>query len=107
MLANYQKFNSDGFDVIAISVDDDMDALKTFVADEKPPWTVVADSYPGNKNSMAARFGVRSIPAFILVGANGKVAAVNCRGEQLGQKLTQILGGSRARVGSTDIRLVR
>jgi thiol-disulfide isomerase/thioredoxin len=107
VLANYKKYKSDGFDVIAISVDDDMDALKTFVADEKPPWTVVADSYPGNKNSMAARFGIRSIPAFILVGANGKVAAVNCRGEQLGQKLTQILGDPRAKLGSLDFRLER
>ncbi|HEY4232496.1 MAG TPA: TlpA disulfide reductase family protein, partial [Lacipirellulaceae bacterium] len=43
VLANYQQRHNDGFDVIAVSVDEDMDALKSYVAEEKPPWTVVAD----------------------------------------------------------------
>ena len=104
VLANYQKHRADGFDVIAISVDEDMDALKTFVATERPPWAVVVDNYPGNRKSMAAKYQIRAIPAFILVGQDGKVAAVNCRGKQLGQKLAQLLGrGGERKVGGSDV----
>jgi thiol-disulfide isomerase/thioredoxin len=107
VLANYQKHHDDGFDVIGVSVDQDMTALKTFLADEKPPWTVLADNIPGNHNSMSDKYQIASIPAFILVGKDGKVAAVNCRGELLGQRLTQILGNARPKVGSLDVKLVR
>jgi thiol-disulfide isomerase/thioredoxin len=107
VLANYQQHHNDRFEVIAVSVDEDMDALKKFVADEKPPWTVLVDNYPGNQNSMAAQYQIASIPAFILIGRDGNVAAVNCRGELLGQKLTQILGQHPAKLGNLDIRLER
>jgi thiol-disulfide isomerase/thioredoxin len=89
--ANWDKYHDQGFDVIAISVDEDMKALAAFIGEEKPPWTVVADNYPGNHNSMGGKFGIRSIPAFILIGGDGKVAAINCRGPQLGQELDKLL----------------
>jgi thiol-disulfide isomerase/thioredoxin len=107
VLANYQKHHNDGFDVIAVSVDQDMDALKTFLAAEQPPWTVVIDNYPGNKNVMAERYGIRAIPAFVLVGKDGKVAAVNCRGELLGKQLERLFGKSSEKVGNTKIRTLR
>ena len=89
--ANWDKYHDQGFDVIAISVDEDMKALAAFIGEEKPPWTVVADNFPGNRNSMGGKFGIRSIPAFILIGGDGKVAAINCRGPQLGQELDKLL----------------
>jgi thiol-disulfide isomerase/thioredoxin len=89
--ANWDKYHDQGFDVIAISVDEDMKALADFIGEEKPPWTVVADNYPGNHNSMGGKFGIRSIPAFILIGGDGKVAAINCRGPQLAQELSRLL----------------
>jgi thiol-disulfide isomerase/thioredoxin len=89
--ANWDKYHDQGFDVIAISVDQDMQELAAFIDQEKPPWTVVADNYPGNRNSMGGKFGIRSIPAFILIGGDGKVAAINCRGPQLGQQLDKLL----------------
>jgi thiol-disulfide isomerase/thioredoxin len=107
VLANYQEHHNDGFEVISVSVDEDVDALKKFVDDEKPPWTVLVDNFPGNQNSMAAKYQIASIPAFILVGKDGNVAAVNCRGDLLGQKLTEILGKPGAKVGSLDIRITR
>jgi thiol-disulfide isomerase/thioredoxin len=88
---NWDKHHDKGFDVIAISVDQDLKALGSFVAEEKPPWTVVADNYPNNHKQMDARLGIRSIPAFILLGKDGKVAAVNCRGPQLSQQLDKLL----------------
>jgi thiol-disulfide isomerase/thioredoxin len=91
---NWAKHHEQGFDVIAISVDQDLRALGAFVAEEKPPWTVVADNYPGNRKPMDGRLGIRSIPAFILIGKDGNVAAVNCRGPQLGQQLDKLLANN-------------
>jgi thiol-disulfide isomerase/thioredoxin len=104
---NWDKYHSDGFEVIAVSVDEDLAALKTFVADEKPPWTVVADNHPKNGQSMAAKFGIRGIPAFILVGKDGKVAAVHCRGERLGKQLALLVRSPGPRTSSLDSDPVR
>jgi thiol-disulfide isomerase/thioredoxin len=107
ILKNWEKYHSDGFEVIAVSVDEDLNELKSFVGEEKPPWTVVADNHPKNKKSMAAKFGIRGIPAFILVGKDGKVAAVHCRGERLGKQLAQLIRSPGARTSSIERETVR
>jgi thiol-disulfide isomerase/thioredoxin len=104
---NWEKHHHDGFEVIAISVDDDWDALQTFIAEEKPPWTVVADNHPNNRKSMRARYDIRGIPAFILVGRDGKVAAVHCRGERLGQQLAKLIRDRGERTSSIHSGVVR
>jgi len=92
ILENYKKYNQAGFEVIAVSLDSDMEALAEFVAKEQPPWIVLADKHPQNQNSMASAYGIRGIPAFVLVGADGNVITVNCRGPRLGQELAKIFG---------------
>lgn len=91
--ANYQKYSNQGFDVVAVSVDEDLTALAEFVTKERPPWAVVADRFPGNPQPMGARYRINAIPALILVGKDGNVAAVNCRGKQLGEELANIFAG--------------
>ena len=93
ILANYQQYHDAGFEVIAISIDKDLGELQKFLLSENPPWTVLADHHPRNRTSMSAAFGIRGIPAFILVGRDGKVATVNSRGKRLGQELEKLLGG--------------
>jgi thiol-disulfide isomerase/thioredoxin len=102
VLANYQKHFNDGFDVIAVSVDEDLLALAEFVTQEKPPWAVVADRFPGNPQPMGAKYQINSIPALILVGEDGKVAAVNCRGKKLGDELDKLFGAEGRKVGSSE-----
>ena len=91
--ANYQKYRDKGFEVIAVSVDKDLEALAEFVTAERPPWAVLADQMAGPRNSMAARYGISSLPSLVLVGPDGKVLAVNCRGEALGQELAKRFAG--------------
>ncbi len=91
IMQNWQAYHEEGFEVVAISVDSDLKALGQFVAEERPPWTVVADRHPNTRQSMGAKYGIRGIPAFVLIGRDGKVAAVHCRGERLGQQLARLL----------------
>jgi thiol-disulfide isomerase/thioredoxin len=95
ILANWQRFHDAGFEVIAISVDQDLKELSEFVAAERPPWTVIADRHPINRNSMGQKYGITGIPAFVLIGADGKVATVHCRGERLGQALAKLLPANK------------
>ena len=92
ILVNYQKYHSEGFEVIAISVDQELSELASFVQEENPPWVVLADKHPQNSNSMANKFGISGIPAFILVGRDGRVLDINCRGQKLGQRLAEVFG---------------
>jgi len=91
ILTNWKKHHDDGFEVVAISIDRDISALEKFVAADPPPWTVVADNSPKNRKTMAHKYGVRSIPRFILLDRSGKVASVNCRGKRLGRQLSRLL----------------
>jgi thiol-disulfide isomerase/thioredoxin len=93
ILANYTKYHDAGFEVLAVSIDKDLEALASFTSEENPPWTVVADRHPYNKKSMGAKFGIRSIPAFVLVGRDGRVAAIHCRGKRLGEEIERLLAG--------------
>jgi len=92
VLENYAKYNAAGFEVIAISVDDDISELGKFLAKENPPWVVLADKHPQNRESMGRKFGINAIPTLVLVGPDGKVIDVNCRGPQLGAKLAEVFG---------------
>ncbi|MFN7732408.1 MAG: redoxin domain-containing protein [Pirellula sp.] len=92
IFANYAKYNQAGFEVIAISLDDDLDDLRGFLTKENPPWQVVADRHPQNPESMSAKFGIRAIPTLLLIGPDGKVIDVNCRGPRLEAKLQTIFG---------------
>jgi thiol-disulfide isomerase/thioredoxin len=90
IFANYQKYGNQGFDVIGVSVDEDLNALAEYMTKERPPWAIVADRFPGNPRPMGAQYKINAIPSLILVGKDGVVAAVNCRGPKLGEELEKI-----------------
>ena len=52
---NYKKYGNQGFDVIGVSVDEDLNALAEYVTKERPPWAIVADRFPGNPQPMGAQ----------------------------------------------------
>ncbi len=92
---NYEAYHDRGFDVISISTDRDRGALEKFMEKHDHPWTVFWD--PAAKEaedmkSMSTHYGVFGIPTFVLIGADGKVAALNPRGRKLGEELAELLG---------------
>jgi peroxiredoxin len=90
---NYDKYHEQGFDVIAISIDDDQKALRDYVEKEQVPWTVVADRHEdaSRSDSMSAYYGVNSIPSTILIGRDGKVVTLSARGPQLDEHLAKLI----------------
>ena len=93
VLANYQKYHDRGFDVVGISLDNDLETLQEFIAEQGIPWTnLYDDASKGWKNPIAQKYNVRAIPTVLLVGKDGKVITANARGAALEQQLEKLLG---------------
>ena len=89
VIAAYEKYHDKGFEIVGISLDEDRAAFDTFIADKKMTWR---QHYDGNgwKNEVAVAYGVQSIPATYLIGRDGKVLAMNLRGEELLARLEKL-----------------
>jgi peroxiredoxin len=90
VVANYNKYNAKGFDILGVSLDKEQAAWVKAIADDKLTWHQVSD-LKGWKNAAAAQYAVRSIPANILVDSKGKIIARNLRAADLGAKLSELL----------------
>ncbi|MEN1681361.1 MAG: thioredoxin-like domain-containing protein [Planctomycetota bacterium] len=88
---NYQKYNDKGFEVVAVSIDREMNDLQQFLTEKPMPWVVLADKHPQNRESMAAKYGISSVPTLLLVDGQGKVVSANCRGARLGKEIEKAL----------------
>ena len=85
----HEKYNKQGFEVIGISIDDNEDAAKKFLAKEGIPWGCIHDGDPRKGGGLADHYGIVSIPLAILVGRDGRVISMNARGEELTRLLDQ------------------
>ena len=88
----YEKYHDRGFDVVGISLDQDLAVLKQFLSDEQISWPNLFDETSnGWDNPIAARYGVKSIPTALLVDREGKVISTSARGEELERLLARLL----------------
>jgi len=86
----YERFHDKGFEIIAISLDQDKDTLTSFIEKENLEWVNLFDAEQAS--SLADQFQVTSIPSLFLLDAEGKLVAVNPRGDALGRELEKLLG---------------
>ena len=91
----YELYRDCGFDVLGINLDLDRGQLQQLLAAEEIPWTVLPAEISRAK-SMAIRYGITSIAMTILVGKDGKVAAMDTEGQGLDKHLRELLGPAAA-----------
>ncbi|MBS1567654.1 MAG: AhpC/TSA family protein [Bacteroidetes bacterium] len=87
----YARFHSKGFDIVSVSLDrpGDKDKWIKAIHEDKLEWTHVSDlQFWGN--AVAKQYGIQSIPQNYLLDPEGKIAAVNLRGEELEKKLSTL-----------------
>lgn len=89
----YDNYKSKGLEVLAVSIDDTKgrDAWLQAIIDDDLPWIHVAD-LKGWRNDAATLYGVRGVPQNYLIDPQGKIVALNLRGEELHTVLEEILG---------------
>lgn len=95
ILDAYKGYHEKGFDVVGISLDDSEEKVKSYVEENKLPWTTIYDQAAETDDkdaSMASKYGVFAIPEMMLVDAKGNVIARNVRGEALQANLQKLLG---------------
>ena len=88
VLKTYEKYHSQGFEIIGISLDQDKDKLTGFIDKKGMKWTQFFDG-KGWGNKLAGKYGVQSIPMTYLLDGEGKIIAKNLRGEALEEAVGQ------------------
>ena len=68
----YETEQDRGFDVVGISLDQDLDQLSDFLGEHNVPWTLLAGD---SASDLADKYNVRGIPMLMLVDSTGKVVA--------------------------------
>ena len=90
VIAAYQKYHEQGFDIIGVSFDQDKAPLDKYIADNKMPWRQVLGEQDQNQ-AATEPFAVAFIPFAMLIGRDGKIAALNVRGEALDEAIATAL----------------
>jgi thiol-disulfide isomerase/thioredoxin len=97
--AAYDRYHADGLEAVSISLDHDRKDLDKFLAKAPLPWPQVFFDEAGKRggqNPLAVRFGIDAIPHLMVIDRQGKLAANDVRGEQLGPAIERVLKGESA-----------
>jgi thiol-disulfide isomerase/thioredoxin len=89
--AAYEKYHARGFEVVGISLDQDVETLRAFVEKQRIPWTNLFDE----GHPMAKKYKITAIPTALLVDKDGKVVTHRTRGAALEQELARLLGEAK------------
>lgn len=100
----YEKYHDRGFEVVAVSLDDDRAKLEEFVKREELPWPVLFDdsAEKGWKAPLAQKYGVISIPRSALIGRDGKVVSLAAHGDDLWDLLAAQIGPAEVKKPADD-----
>lgn len=93
--AAYRNFHSRGFDIVGISLDQpgERPALVSFLREHGMTWPQIYDGRYWNSR-IAALYKVQAIPFTVLIGRDGKIAAVGARGLELQTAIRAALAGA-------------
>ena len=89
IVAEYEKYKSQGFTVFGVSLDREKAAWTNAIAADNLDWAHVSDLSFWN-SAVVPQFGIEGIPFSILIDKEGKIIAKNLRGPALGRKLDEI-----------------
>ena len=91
VIQNYERYHAKGFEIVGVSFDQKKDAWVAAVQQIGMRWPQMSD-LKGWQCAASDIYGVRSIPASVLLDPQGKIIAIDLRGKALGEKLKEIYG---------------
>lgn len=86
----YNKFRDKGFDVVGVSFDKDYDKWIEAIEADELTWAHLSDLKYWNCEA-GKLYGIQSIPQNVLIDPNGIIIEKNLRGEDLQNKLAELL----------------
>lgn len=90
LVKTYTDFKQDGFEIVAVSLDDNKKNWLNAIVKDNLTWKHLSD-LKGRNNIAALTYGVTGIPDNILIDKNGIIAGRNVHGETLNTKLSELL----------------
>ncbi len=86
----FQDYKDKNFTIIGISLDNNKDKWLKAIADDNLTWTHVSDLKYWD-SEIPALYGVRGIPANVLLNPDGVIIAKNITGEDLPNTLKEVI----------------
>lgn len=86
----YNKYKAKGFNIFAVSLDQKKESWTAAIAKDNLTWTHVSDLKFWD-SAPAKLYAVRTIPSNFLIDPSGRIIAHNLSGEELEQKLEELL----------------
>ncbi len=86
----YEKYNSKGFEIIGVSLDDKKELWLNAIKKDDLTWINLSD-LKGWKSAVAKEYGITALPQNLLLDMQGIIIAKNVRGEELERKLEEVL----------------
>jgi thiol-disulfide isomerase/thioredoxin len=93
--AMHAKYNPQGFEVIAISLDASEPPVRQFMANKDIPWPCIFNGAGKESLGLTEEYGVMAIPLAILVDRDGRVVSLNARGPELTRLLEELIEGKK------------
>jgi len=90
VLACYKKYHPLGFDVVGVSLDEDSNAWKAAIKNNKLPWPQMSD-LAGWKSIAVSTYSFSGIPHTVLLDPKGVIIAKDLRGKDLEDKLAELM----------------
>eukprot|EP00457_Paulinella_chromatophora_P022508 gb/GEZN01025447.1/.p1 GENE.gb/GEZN01025447.1/~~gb/GEZN01025447.1/.p1 ORF type:complete len:154 (+),score=17.86 gb/GEZN01025447.1/:36-497(+) len=90
LVETYNKYHSQGFEIIGISLDQSKEKLANFTHQNKMTWPQYFDGL-GWGNKISGQFGIRSVPAMWLLNQEGKLVTTQARGGALSSYVKKLL----------------
>ena len=91
VVAVYEKYNKDGFEVYGVSLDRTRDKWLQAIKEDGLNWTQVSDLQYWQSEA-AQTYNISAIPFSLLLDPEGRIIAKNLRGADLRKKLADIFG---------------
>lgn len=86
LVKTYGKYKEDGFNIFAVSLDDNAGLWKKAIILDSLPWQQVSD-LNGEQNTAALIYGISGIPDNFLIDHHGTIIGRNLRGDDLEQQI--------------------
>ena len=86
----YPKYKNKGFEILGVSLDDELSKWKTAIAKDKITWLQVNE--PGGWDAKtAAMWNISAIPTSFLIDKEGKLIAMDLTGKELEKALKYLI----------------
>ncbi len=101
----YEKYHDRGFEVLAVSLDEDRDQLAKFLGENQVPWTVLcgrsADD-SGMRQPMVVTYAIDTAGRNFLVDRQGQIVALDVRQDRLRELLERLLAETPRAIERND-----